>query len=868
MRKRIILIILLVFLISLAGGLYYVSKTILPRIVKQQIITGLSGLTAGKVTVENIRFNLFRGIMISGLTLFEKDNPQQALCTVKESSATFLIFPFFKEKRIIVPSLKINAANLRLIRQKDNTSNISYLIDKFKQPGIGGKTPSLLVKSIKITNSSLLFTDDSFSTPLSTTLRIVDLLANISWNKATLETSCEILRGNEKTNIQVKGKYLFSHQLLNGDILVKNINLKAYDEYLKILPITLEKGQLSELKVDVSVDFKKMTYQGKLDLGNALLSIRKIFYAEGKIEKSSFDFDGDQKSLRLTINLNVSNTTAEKDNLKVSAAGAEANVLAKIPLVTNENLIPSYEGTVKIKSGEISGIPYVDKISDIAGNIKFKNLDVVTEGTSAKILDTFVKAKGDFKQNILNLDLAGDFDLKKLSSLLPKDIKLPAYEITGMTNLNTHMICDFSKGGLPLITGEAALKTVRLKLPENNLVFETDKGQIKFDTGQESLQWHFGSVKYLDESYSFDGSLKGFASPAVSAMVIGRDIKVQTELKKEDQILNISSLKGQFKNSQFNMKGQWDLKENMEASGTILLDFTDLASFLPQSKDMLEKMSLSGQCRIDGEFSGPLKDYRLWQVKAKGQSRTIKCYGFKFQNVELEYSQIKQQGFIDSFIFSAYNGKGAIKGRIDFPVTPSGTAQAFTYTLRSLLQDIDLNLLKLDTPLKDKTFFGTLSMNISLQGRGSDLNALQGQGALTIKNGNVWEFNPLKGLGDFLFIPRFTTIVFSNAQGDFFLRDGYIATDNLELLGPELGLLVEGKISFKGELDFLVNTQIPQLGLGGTKILGKVTETVSKAGSLTAIKITGTVKEPKYKLQPITENIMKKLSDIFSSITP
>ncbi len=827
MRKKIIVGILLIFLTGLAIATAYFTQNILPRLLKQKITEELSKFTSSNVIVEDVRFNLIKGATISGLVIFEKDDPKKVLMFAKECSASFLIIPFFKENKIIVPSVKLSDAHFHLVRNKDNTLNIGYLIDKIKQTGNSGKTPSLLIKNVQVKNSSLLFTDLAFPAPLSTRLGINNLKINTSWDKAVFQIFCEVSRENDITNLRVRGSYLFPRRLLRAEALADKINFKAYDEYLKLIPVTFEQGQLSGLKM-----------------------------------VASFDFDEDKKALRVAMNLNVSDISAQKNNIKVFDKGTEADIALNIPVPKNENTLASCEVALKIKSADISGLPNIDKVSKVAGMIKFRNSDVVFEDLSAMILETPVKTKGNITANVLNLDVTGDFDLKKLLVLVPKDIEIPPHEINGRAGLDLHVFSDFSKGSALIFSGEAGLTNVTLKTGESDLAFETENGRIKFDTKEETLQWHFGSVRYLNEDYSFDGRLKGFKLPAVSAMIIGRDIKVQAELKKEDKLIDFSALKGRFKNVAFDMSGIWDLKENMKASGTILLDLKDAPNLLPESKEVFEKTALSGSCRFDLEIFGPLKDYRLWNVKAKGHGDIIKCYGFTFSGVELNYTQIKNQGFIDSLAFDAYNGKGVIKGRFEL------SDNSLPYSLRCQLKNIDLNLLKANTPIKGKVLFGLFSMNASLEGLSDNLSSMKGLGELSITNGNIWEFNPFKGLGDFLFIPRFSNIIFTNARGDFLVKDGFIETDNLELLAPELGLLVEGKMSFKGELDLLVNTQIPQPGLAGVEIPGKVDEGVRKAASLTAIKISGTVKDPEYKLQPIGENIMKKLGDIFSTITP
>ena len=900
MRKKIILIILSVFLAAVAGGLYYMNKIVIPTVVKAKITTGLSDLTSGKVSMEKISFNLFKGVVITDLVLFEKDNPGVKLCSVKEASATFLILPFFKEKKIIVPTLKVKNMTFHLTRQKDNSLNISYLLEKFKPSG-SSQVPSLLVKSVRVSDSSVLFSDLTYATPVLITLNIDNLSSNISWNKAILDAGGQVGRDDKKTDIRIKGSYIYAKKVFNGNLVLENLYLESYKEYFKELPLTLESGHILEAKADFSMDdksinglagarldalsigqkgyhlksgglditlsiqgprddLKKISYKGRVNLESGLFSMQEPLYAECKVEKSSLDFLADQTAVKLALNLKAAGINGRKEKIKLSSASLEADVNAAVPYVQNENISLSYSGTLAIKSGEISGIQNLDKISEIFSTIKFNNSDLLIEDSSAKILETPVKVQGHFKQNVLTLDVSGDFDLKKLLTLLPKEVSLPSYEASGDTNLNVRITSDFSKGGVFFFSGQAELNEARLRLSENNLNFETPRGQIKFDTEQENLKWHFPSIKYVDAFYSFDGSLKGFKNPAVSAMVTGKDLKVQTDLIKTEQSVDFSSLKGQFRNSKFNLKGRWDLKENMKANGTVSLDLADLKFFAPQSKETLEKLGLTGQCRIDAQVSGPLKDYRLWDVKADAQSSVIRCYGLKFKNVKLNYSQIKHNGFINDLSFESYNGRGSIKGNINLK------SKNFTYSLKGILQDIDLSLLKVDTSLKDKTFFGIFSLNISLQGISSDLNTLKGDGAFTIKDGNVCEFNPLKGLGDFLFIPGFEKIVFTNAQGDFVIQDGFISTDNTELLGAKLGLIVEGKMSFGGDLDFLVNTQIPLTGQ--TWANSEVGQAISKAGSMTAIKITGTTKEPKYKLQAIGENIMKKLGDLFSNITP
>ena len=231
MRKIIIISLIVLFLIGLGFGLYYLASTFLPAFAKEKIISSLSDLTEGKVTLEEVRFDFFKGLTVSNLVLFDKNDPAEELCRITEMRANFLIPAFFKEKQIIVPSLTISTMTLHLTRYKNNTFNISYLIDKFNKSS-SGKTSSLIVKSVELEDTSILFKDASFEKPVAASLEIEDLSANTLWNKIYLKSSGTLIRNNNKTPFSFQGTYLYAKGLFNGVLAVKDLDTKTYQEYL------------------------------------------------------------------------------------------------------------------------------------------------------------------------------------------------------------------------------------------------------------------------------------------------------------------------------------------------------------------------------------------------------------------------------------------------------------------------------------------------------------------------------------------------------------------------------------------------------------------------------------------------------------
>lgn len=897
-KKRIVIIALICALLAgLSAGLYYINKEVLPALAKEKIVTGLSALTSGKVTVDSVRFSIWRGLVISDLIIFDKDNPEVKLLHCRDASARFFLFGVLRDKKIIIPSLKLNSLGINIIRKNDGSFNIDHLIGQFQKGPSTGAAPAILIKSVRLTKGIIRFQDFALQTPVSAELRIDQLSANASWKKVSLEATALIIKDKDQVPLRIHADYTFAPSSLNMDASFEKADLMTFKEYLTGLSVAPGTCQLQNIKAGLLLN--ETTLKARAETAFQALTLHKDGYnvkdAEGNVDvlmesprsnirnavyqgkiglrKASLSYDGDLKAdaslldstcayivkpetATVSIQAKAVTVDVQKDGITTQDANIETDTTLVFSRVQTENRLSfSCEGKAHIQTNEVLGIPRLGTVTGLDTTVRFKNNDYLIDTLQANILDTPVTAQGSVKENILELDAVGDFDLEKLSAVLPKELGLPAFAISGTTEATTHISCDLTKQEVPVFSGEATLQNVDLTLAQQNIALETDTGRVKFDTKTENIQWHFEAVKYANNIYSFDGTLKGFQAPEINAVVIGPDIKVQADLTKTKGPLKVSSLKGRYKNTSFDLSGEWDTKQDLTCQGNITLELEDLKHFLPQYQGALKPIDPQGIVFLRGDITGPIADPRLWKIKSHATSDAVKAYGLKFHNVELDYTQIGREGFLNLLSFNAYRGKGAVKGRLDIG------EKDLQYRLRAILEGVDLNALKLDTTMKEKTFFGILGLDASLNGTAGDPKSLRGDGALAIKNGNLWEFNPLKGLGDFLFIPRFSSITFTQAEGDFTIRDGYIYTDNFELQGTELGLIAEGKISLEGELDLLVNSQINMPG-------PKIADQISRAANLTAIKITGTVKDPKYQLQPIAQNIMKKLGDIFSNITP
>ncbi|MFH1691297.1 MAG: DUF748 domain-containing protein [Candidatus Omnitrophota bacterium] len=899
-RSSVIITIILVIVLGLTGGVLFLNQYYLPHVIKNKIITQLSKITLGEVKLEDIHFNLLHGLIIHGLILYDKDNPQKELCSVKEASASILLLPSFKAKKIIIPSLTIKSIFVRLIRQKDGSFNISYLFDRNSQST--ASNDFVFIKNATITDSCLSFTDNFFEDPIAIDINDININTNIAIAQAALTGSFNFTKDTKKTNIAVQAQYGFLSKDLKGSLTLDDIDVNAYQPYLKSLNFQLTSAHLSQMQCDYQMlnkdiqvktefaiealslqkdtffikdaqlnaittartardDLKHITYQGETTITKGSVSIKEKTSVSADIASMKASFSGDEVMLKVSADIKADNATLEKDDVAVSDGTALIQTQITIPLTPDKKEELSYQGTALINAKKISGVPEVETITDVATQCSFINRDITINDFTAHILDSSIEAKGTLKDNVLAIDAKGSFTLDELARFVPKDTGLAPYTISGTGSASVHIGLDFNTKEKPAISGKADLADIQISHNKNDFAIASPAGKIYFDSTQQQLKCLFEKINYLDKTYYLDATLTGFSPLLVNADIRDENTTLSLQATKSGDTIEISSLKGKFIDSDINLKGTIDLQSNMSLSGNIVLELKDLKDIIPNRK-ISEKMNPEGKLLIVAEISGPPKNWRLWNVKASAKCRTLNIYNLNMNNLDLSYSQIEKDGFLNNLSFNAYAGTGLIQGRLDF-----SNPETF-YNFRGTIQEMDINLLKNDTPWKDKVFYGIFSSLFSVRGTGFDLSTINGEGNILLDNGNIWEFNPLKGLGNFMFSPGFSTISFTHAHGDFSIADSRIITNNLELLGSDLGLLIEGNISFKGDLDLLVNTQLAPSGKlvknkGVKKIEGMANAVV---GGVTSLKIGGTVEKPTYKLQSIEKTLIKSVGNIISNI--
>ena len=162
-RKGILKTVLIGSILFLMLATWYINKFLAPTSLKNFLIKNISRSIDRPISLEEVRFNIIRGLTLKGLTIYEPDG-KTVFVKTKSISTTLLLIPLIKEKKIIVPSIYLNEPYINIVKMQNKTWNFSTppLLktttprEKTKQKGF-----TILVKKIRLDGGTLNFEDNT-----------------------------------------------------------------------------------------------------------------------------------------------------------------------------------------------------------------------------------------------------------------------------------------------------------------------------------------------------------------------------------------------------------------------------------------------------------------------------------------------------------------------------------------------------------------------------------------------------------------------------------------------------------------------------------------------------------------------------------
>ena len=432
------------------------------------------------------------------------------------------------------------------------------------------------------------------------------------------------------------------------------------------------------------------------------------------------------------------------------------------------------------------------------------------------------------------INIAGEYNLK--SKYLDADINLANIDLTS-----------FSKD-LKFLKGKYIKKgDLRLTVGENYLL----KGNLEL----ENL------TLFKDISFELDGERKDPSSSKITLKAKGDFLTAKTKAKYDQKILKINSLLIEGNNTKISSSGTINtLASETQINGSGYFDLADLLTALKAfdvKTSKLTKNNTQGLCNIKFSATGDISP-KTWEVKLTGNSDKLKIYNINSRHVRVDL--LKKDNVLTVSPLFANVAKGKIELRTILNlITKNGSLNLIT-------NDIDIAQVVKELKSKEQKYSGKLSLEAYLKNIDIDKwEKLDGQGKIWIKEGDIWEIDFLEGMGEFLFIPEFKAIQFSEGFSNLFFKKKDIIFDDIQLTSEAMTLAGGGKISLDGKLDFMLFPQFNEDFVGSSDDFKKhITTFLGESGLV--LEITGDVKDPKYNMKPVVFSPIKRIEGFFKNL--
>ncbi len=535
--------------------------------------------------------------------------------------------------------------------------------------------------------------------------------------------------------------------------------------------------------------------------------------------------------------------------------------------ITNKKL-SDYSVQALLEKVDVSGLPYIHSIDNLSGKIKLEKEILSTEDLNCTVLGNSVSLRGSlegFKNTVIKAIINSKIDIASTVEQLPERIakklkKISFTKGTADTNLKLNGKVKYRQN--LSYTLDIDISDMAIKHADINQPFSDINGKVSIE--KDSVISALGGV-FNQSTYELNAKVINFKEPDISFTLKSNDALIDSECTLLDRkLLNISKLKGKIFDSSFEFIGEVNPFESaFNVYGDVLFNLKDLKNFLPNISDLCDKYKFEGTPKFTIFLKGQDPSWKNWEMALKAKSDEIKFLTFKFKDFYTDLKLKDRVIKLSVLNLKPYEGLLLLRGNVDL------TKENFPYYFDIDLTGFDINKFIQDTQLEKKNISGDLSLKTLLNGYATDFDSLNGKGWIKIADGNLWEISFLKGLSEILFMPNLRTVVFKEGFSNFEISDRKISTPDATLIGDDLSLVIVGNIDFDTNLDLIVTSSLSSEYEDEDSTKRVKTFVLDKLGRLVGeVHVTGTLKEPKYKIKPIRPDkvIIDKFKGFFQEI--
>jgi len=672
------------------------------------------------------------------------------------------------------------------------------------------------------------------------------------------------------TKIEASGSAIrFPGGYVRGDISTENVSLLKtgtdVDITAKGLTIPHVDGKFNDrsLSGDIRLSGASFARSGKSIEISAAGTLEGIEFkspgvtASGTLNIGSLNLSRPDKDISIQSSFKTTGLKIVKDKLVLRGEPEGQISLLYSPENKEFNL---QDGYIDLKSASISGLPQTGPITGIQSRVRFQENTIYTSQLNATVADMPVKLNGTledpFGKRIADIQVqTSSVSLGKITPFFKRYLDRlriqPEGSLTPLTIGYSGGLDNIDPAGLEAAAGlkDAAIKGDGIPSPVSAL-----NGDIRWK--DQTFSWKNLSGVFAKKSFRTSGTLTDLQSPRGSVQLDYPPFRISVSGGKLSDTVDIEELNVTFGQSNLSASGNVALQNlsnpdvSLKASGKIR--FADLKLITPL-KEKLSGLPIETTADVNLFFRGNPKAWEEGRVNLQAVSPLVRAGGYKAENARLNFLQDPQQTDTFSFTSDVYGGNLTIDGTLET------TQKGIPFRGRSQLINLNLADLRTDTKLKDKNIAGALSINTTMSGNLTLPESYTGRGALSVRNGYLWKFDLLKGIGGILLIPEFENFVFTEAAADFTISNKKIQTNDLVLTGNKADLLGTGWIGFDKSLQLEISPKFKEIEILKSSSMKKdLTAFLTQTHSYITINVTGTLDKPKYAIEKSPAKVLKK----------
>lgn len=554
--KKKLLIITVLFIFIVSTGIIYLNRVLLPVKIKSLLIEGIEKSTQKKVKIDSLQFNIFKGIVLRGVSVYDKGNE---ILKLREAACSFLIWPVFK-KNIIIPAITLKSPEISARRDSEGSFNLAKLFPlSGKESGASHKDNGfkLFIYRIQVIDGKINFKDNAVSPAFSKNINNLNLKINLSLPaKVKFNGGLNII-SDTPAAAAITGEYDIPAKQLVSKISIKDLSPKDYLAYYHNAAVESLDGKISALielnlkdeKLNINLNIAAKGFKlVKNNISAVFDSVLKFNYAlalnkdkkpdySGSIAINNCKFSGNQlmetiNNLSADIKFNPGGLNWE--NLKFEYLNTDYSSLGKLMDFSSPRV------SVQLSSAD----------GQLDANLTVNGPMIKLDNLSGKYMDSNFSAAGNFNladSSGLGADIKTEMDieLSNLSKALKKfNAKAPEIKISGLMHVDARAsgnIKDFKSCDIKAAFSAGNLSVYGLKIgdfildyTQKDSLAQVSQTRLSFYDGvlSATAEINFGLPEY---PFKWDINIQGIKI---------EKLKMDTALKDKDISGTVSGIIG------------------------------------------------------------------------------------------------------------------------------------------------------------------------------------------------------------------------------------------------------------------------------------------------------------------------------------